>query len=218
MYWSGQPVIQCGKQITSGLKRGVLPKSREEKINTILTATLAVLSKKGYENSTIHDIAEAAKISRGLLHYYFTDKEDIVAKALEFRFGSMWDEAIGEMSEIKSSEELVDAMIQILKRNIREHPEFTAILFETWCSSRRSKKIKKVFSEGIDKAIGLIKDLLDLAGSAGIIKTKATESEGIVRVLLAMYHGIAMQLIDHPEKIDDEGIWMPIRKMLLSVF
>lgn len=183
-----------------------------------MQATLTVLSKKGYENSTINDIAHTAKISRGLLHYYFKDKEDLVAKALEYGFGPMWDASVGRLSNVGSPEELVDNMIDVLKKNVQENPDFTALLFEMWVSGRRSAKIKKVFNDGFNEAINRLNKLLQAGASAGIIKINPAESEGIIRILFAMYQGLAIQLLTNPEKIRDKKMWEPIRRMLLSVF
>lgn len=196
----------------------IVPKDREEKVNRIMAATLAVLAKKGYESTTINDIADAAGVSRGLLHYYFTDKEDIVAKAMTFGFGSMWDSAIMALSAVRSPEQLADSMIEVLKKNIRQNPDFTALLFEMWCSGRRSKKIRKVFGEGLEKVVLSLQSLLEYAAANNIVQINKAESEGLVRILIAMYHGIAMQLIDNPQKTEDEEIWKPVRRVLLSMF
>ncbi|AIC16873.1 TetR/AcrR family transcriptional regulator [Nitrososphaera viennensis] len=195
-----------------------MPKGKEEKAERMMEATLAVLSKKGYENTTINDVADAAKVSRGLLHYYFKDKEDMVSKALAFGFGPMWDSSVGSLSSAKSPEELVDGMIEVLKRNLQENPDFTALLFEMWVSSRRSDKIAKVFRDGLEEAIGRLKALLEFASSVGAIKVDAAEAEGIVRMLFAIYHGMAIQLLANPEKAKDKRIWAPIRKVLLAAF
>lgn len=105
-------------------------RGKEEKAERMMEATLAVLSKKGYENTTINDVADAAKVSRGLLHYYFKDKKDMVSKALAFGFEPMWDSSVGSLSSARTLEELVDGMIEVLKRNLQENPDFTALLFE----------------------------------------------------------------------------------------
>lgn len=191
---------------------------KEDKINLILTTALSILAKKGYENTTINDIADSAGISRGLLHYYFKDKEDLAAKALTYGFGPMWDSSVGKIQSARSPEQLIDTMIEVLKKNILEKPDFTALLFEMWVSARRSAKIRKVFNDGMNEAIVRLKELLELANSLGIIKFNKEESEGIIRTLLAMYHGLAIQLLTNPEKIDEKKIWVPIRKMLLSAF
>ena len=191
---------------------------KEDKVKTILETALSLLAKKGYENTTINDIADTAGISRGLLHYYFKDKEDLAAKALTFGFGPMWDSSVGRIQSARSPEQLVDTMIAVLKKNVRDNPDFSALLFEMWVSSRRSAKIRKVFNDGINEAINRIKRLMEFASRMGIIKVNPDEDEGIVRMLLAMYHGLAIQLLASPEKIDDKKIWVPIRKMLLSAF
>jgi AcrR family transcriptional regulator len=191
---------------------------KEDKINTILETVLSLLAKKGYENTTINDIADTAGISRGLLHYYFKDKEDLAAKALTFGFGPMWDSSIGKIQSARSPEQLVDTMIDVLKKNVRDSPDFSALLFEMWVSARRSAKIRKVFNDGLNEAIDRLKQLLEFAIRMGIIKISPEESEGIVRMLLALYHGLAIQLLASPEKINDKRIWVPIRKTLLSAF
>ena len=191
---------------------------KEDKINTIITTALSLLAKKGYENTTINDIADTAGISRGLLHYYFKDKEDLAAKALTFGFGPMWDSSLGKIQSARSPEQLVDTMIEVLKKNVRENPDFSALLFEMWVSARRSAKIRKVFNDGLNEAIDRLKSLLELASSVGMIRINKDESEGIIRILLAMYHGLAIQLLFNPEKIEDKKIWVPVRKMLLSSF
>jgi hypothetical protein len=61
-----------------------------------------------------------------------------------------------------------------------------------------------------------LKTLLDLAASTGVIKIDKAETEAVVRILLAMYHGLAIQLLTQPEKIKDKKLWVPIRKILLS--
>jgi AcrR family transcriptional regulator len=201
-----------------GFLEVVLPKQNEDKINKILAETLTVLSRKGYESTTINDVSETAGVSRGLLHYYFKDKEEMIAKALTFGFSPMWDASVGTLSNSRSAAELVDKMIEILKTNVEKNPDFTALLFEMWVSGRRSEKIRKVFLDGLNEAINRLTKLLEFASSLGIIKINSGESEGMIRVLFAMYYGLAIQLLTDPEKVKDKKICMPIRRMLMSAF
>ena len=55
-------------------------KSREK----ILQAAFTVLSKQGYENTSIKEIAEEAGVAQGLVHYYFKSKQLLVLAVLEF--------------------------------------------------------------------------------------------------------------------------------------
>ena len=202
----------------SEIVRACVSKAVQEKSERILRSALVLLAKKGYENTTINDIADAASVSRGLLHYYFKDKEDLVSQTLSYGFGSMWEKSMGSLATATSAQDLADGMIDVLKKNIQQNPDFSALLFEMWVSSRRSDKIRKVFSDGLNGTVDELKKLLELGSAVGIIKINSDESEGIVRILLAMYHGLAIQLLTNPDKIRDKKLWVPVRKLLLMAF
>jgi AcrR family transcriptional regulator len=48
----------------------------------ILEAAFRTLSRRGYENTTIKDIAEEAGVAPGLVHYYFKSKQELVLAVL----------------------------------------------------------------------------------------------------------------------------------------
>jgi AcrR family transcriptional regulator len=189
---------------------------REEKINSILKAAVKVLAQKGYDRTTIADISQAANVARGALHYYFRDKEDLVTKALANSTSNMVQSSL-EALKGESAEEIVDNEINVHKKIIHENSDFYSFLFEMWCVSRRSKKIKKEFINCQDKVITAIKQWLEIASKQDIIKVNLGESEALARALLGITDGLAFELIDHPEKLNDKNTWMPFKKMILAV-
>ena len=50
----------------------------------ILQAAFTVLSRQGYENTSIKDIAEEAGVAQGLVHYHYKSKQQLVLAVLEF--------------------------------------------------------------------------------------------------------------------------------------
>jgi len=58
-----------------------LPHDTREKI---LQAAFAVLSREGYENTSIKGIAEEAGVAQGLVHYHFKSKQLLVLAVLNF--------------------------------------------------------------------------------------------------------------------------------------
>ena len=48
----------------------------------ILEAAFTVLSRQGYENTSIKDIAEEAGVAQGLIHYHFKSKQQMVMQVL----------------------------------------------------------------------------------------------------------------------------------------
>lgn len=190
---------------------------RDEKIDAILSSTIELLAEKGYANTSIADIASHAKVYKSLLHYYFKDKEDLVSNALASRSDTMIQPAKEALSAVKSIDELVDGAISFFKRDMEKNPEFFGLIFETWCAARRSKRIKEEFNAGISQRTADIKEVLEGAAKERLIGVQdQVEFEGLARMILALYHGIALQLIHNPDIGSNQRMWDKLKKMLMA--
>jgi AcrR family transcriptional regulator len=74
--------------------RSTKPDTRER----ILQAAFSVLSRQGYENTSIKDIAEEAGVAQGLVHYHYKSKQHLVVEVLAYvckklEFGTAQGEA-----------------------------------------------------------------------------------------------------------------------------
>ncbi|HEX6349038.1 MAG TPA: helix-turn-helix domain-containing protein [Candidatus Dormibacteraeota bacterium] len=54
----------------------------EETRERIVSAAYEVLARDGYDTTTVKDIAAAAGVAPGLVHYYFKSKEELVLAAI----------------------------------------------------------------------------------------------------------------------------------------
>jgi TetR/AcrR family transcriptional regulator, fatty acid metabolism regulator protein len=190
---------------------------RDQKIDAILSSTIQLLAEKGYSNTSIADIASHAKVYKSLLHYYFKDKEDLVSKALASRSNTMIQPAKVALSAVKSIDELVDGAISFEKRDMEQNPDFFGLIFETWCAARRSKRIKEEFNVGINQRTADIKEVLEGAAKQRLISVQdPVELEALARIILALYHGIALQLMHNPDIGSNQRMWDRLRKMLMA--
>jgi AcrR family transcriptional regulator len=62
------------------------PSVEAERRRQILDATCAVIAKSGLRQLRVSDVATAAGISSGMVHYYFDTKDELVSAAFEFNF------------------------------------------------------------------------------------------------------------------------------------
>jgi AcrR family transcriptional regulator len=194
-----------------------MSESKEQKINGILKNSLKVLAEKGYDNATIADISKASNVSRGLLHYYFSDKEDLVSKVLAASSDNIIQTALDGLQG-RTPEEVVDNMIKSSSDSLEKHPDFYAFLFEMWCASRRNDKIKKELIECSEKVSDAIRKSLDVAIRNGALEINPDNSKEISKAILALHDGIAFELMINPSvNLKDKKFWKPIRKMMLAV-
>ncbi|NTX12322.1 TetR family transcriptional regulator [Myxococcus sp. CA056] len=54
------------------------PSNTEERRQQIVSGLLRVMSERGYERASVNEIAKAAGLSPGLVHYHFSDKQEIL--------------------------------------------------------------------------------------------------------------------------------------------
>ena len=181
-----------------------------------MKSTLKVLAENGYENTTIATISAEAGVSRGILHYYFSNKEDLVSKVLAFSSENIIQSTIKDIRG-KTIEEIADNIIIDSIQSFKENPEFYAFLFEMWCASRRSDKIRNELIICSDIVTKSIKKVLDEAIQNGLLKLDIKNTEEVSKVLLALFNGIAFEKLMHPSKdLDNKRYWIQVRNMISS--
>jgi TetR/AcrR family transcriptional repressor of bet genes len=59
------------------------PSNTEERRKQIVQGLLRVMAERGYERASIAEIAKAAGLSPGLVHYHFTQKQEVLLALVE---------------------------------------------------------------------------------------------------------------------------------------
>ena len=190
-------------------------KAKEEKSQLIINTALKIFSEKGYDNATIADIAKSAKVSMGLPLYYFTNKEDLACKALEFSSEQITNSILKDITG-NSPEEIATSFINSFRKNIKIYPDFYPFYFEMWSASRRNKKIKKVFRTALDNTINATKEILGNAQAKGFLSIGLEDIEGIAISLVSKADGLGLLLEQYPQLIENENLWKRDKKMWLS--
>jgi len=68
----------------------------DERPQEILDAALTVFAERGYRNTRLEDVGDAAGVTKGAIYHYFANKEDLLLRAIEQRS----EEAFGRIEEI----------------------------------------------------------------------------------------------------------------------
>lgn len=177
---------------------------------------MTVLARKGYEGATIVDISEASNVSRGVLHYYFKDKEDLVAKTLSNVSSQLVESTLIGL-EGETPEDIATSVAKALKNNFIMYPDFYRFLFEITCSSRRSIMIREELTKCQDKVLAAIKTWVSKANEAGNIQIPAEEVQSVSEMLLFVCDGLALNVVDRPERLVDNHIWDQFSKAVSGI-
>ena len=78
----------------------------------IVEAAKAILGRDGYEKASIREIANEAGVARGLVHYYFETKEDLLVAVAE-RAAGEFGERMAKLREATPASGLSDAAFDV---------------------------------------------------------------------------------------------------------
>ena len=68
----------------------------DDRPQEILDAALKVFAERGYRNTRLEDIGDAAGVTKGAIYHYFANKEELLLRAIEHRR----EEALGRIEDV----------------------------------------------------------------------------------------------------------------------
>ena len=165
-----------------------------EKAQRIIEAMRASVSSRGAAGSTFDHVAKEAGVSRGLLHYYFGSKEQLLVEVVrhdcEVRIQAM-DERLARADSVDA---LVDALVSQLEAFVEDEPATQAVVYEMLSASRHSEEIRAELAELYRRWRAHLAEALRQKERAGVVRLQA-DAESVASVLFALGDGMGIQLI-----------------------
>src|SRR5947209_16876185 len=118
-----------------------------DKAQRIVDAMRSSVARRGSAGSTFDHVAREAGVSRGLLHYYFGTKEqllvEVVRRDAELRM-ALLDDRLGGARTV---DDFLDLLVFSLEDLLRHDAEFTALFLELFTLARRHAEIALELTE-----------------------------------------------------------------------
>jgi AcrR family transcriptional regulator len=170
-----------------------------EKAQRIVDAMRASVARRGVAGSTFDHVAREARVSRGLLHYYFGTKERLLAEVVrrdsELRLGQLERQLAGA----RTSEDFVDLLARSLEVTVREDPEFITVVFELFTLARRNDEVAAEFAALVGRMRAHVAEVLSAKEAEGVLHLRAGP-EAVADVLFSLGDGIALRMLAEPDR------------------
>src|SRR5580704_9317039 len=112
-----------------------------EKAQRIVEAMRGSVAKRGAAASTFEHVAREAGVSRGLLHYYFATKEQLLVEAVRRDCELRMENLEGQLAGAQTADDFIALMAQNLQETVSADPDFVTLVFELFTLSRRNEEI-----------------------------------------------------------------------------
>src|SRR3954451_8289719 len=116
-----------------------------EKAQRIVEAMRSSVARRGVAGSPFDHVAREARVSRGLLHYYFGTKERLLAEVVRRDCELRMRMIDGQLAGAGSADDVVDGLVRSLKEMVVDDPAFITLVFELFTLSRRNAEIASEF-------------------------------------------------------------------------
>ena len=120
-------------------KVGVAPQRRAQ----IIDATFFSIAVKGYSAITMQDIANSAGLSKGVIHYYFKNKEELFISVLEKLIHELDEFTTLKLAEVTTPVARMQSMIAAVFEKCVENKKFHTVVMDFWAHASKHPTLQK---------------------------------------------------------------------------
>ena len=170
-----------------------------EKAQRIVEAMRHSVARRGAAGSTFDHVSREAGVSRGLLHYYFGTKEQLLVEAARRDCDQRIETLERRLAGAQTADDFVALLAQNLQETISEDPDFVTLVFELFTLSRRNADIAVEYARLVSLTRERLASVLAAAQEEGVLRLHATP-EAVADILFSLGDGFALRMIAEPER------------------
>jgi AcrR family transcriptional regulator len=173
---------------------GIAPLRREQ----IVQATIRCLAREGYAGLTMKKVSREARVSQGILHYYFADKRAILVAALEAVMADLDRRvAAAQARSGRDPEARLRALIRASLEAAREAREVWVVFVEFWGEMMHDARLREINAHLYVRMRRLIGALVVQGVRSG--RFRRVDPEQAAAVILGLVDGVSLQVTFDPQ-------------------
>ncbi|OKH53927.1 TetR family transcriptional regulator [Calothrix sp. HK-06] len=175
----------------------------------IVSAAYKLLAESGYDAATMKEIANAAGVAPGLIHYYFNSKDELLQEVL-YTAGERYVKEVEQWCNTLSPQQLLSTTFTEPQQRVVNEPEWFRLRCELFALGLRNtnfhEAVQVMLSTGRQCITRLVRQI---AGEA------IANPESMAAILLAAFDGLALQKLADPD-FDLESSYRVLFQMFIS--
>lgn len=139
------------------------PSNTEERRQQIVAGLLRVMAERGYEGASVAAIAKAAKLTPGLVHYHFKDKQEILLTLAEQLAARVHERVTARLARVKGGDARarVDAFLDaFLATGADADPDAVASWVTISAEAIRQPEVRAIYEKVVRKDLAQLEDLV----------------------------------------------------------
>jgi AcrR family transcriptional regulator len=176
-----------------------------------VAAAYRLLAEKGYDSATMKEIAGAAGVAPGLIHYYFESKDHLLKEVL-IEAGARYVKEVERWCTQLTREQLQQVTFTEPKQRVLTEPEWFRLRSELFALGLRNPNFHDALRLMLSTGRQCITRLVyQIAGD------DIANPEAVAAVLLATFDGLALQKLADPA-FNIDSAYQVLTQMFMAQF
>ena len=134
----------------------------------LFRSALRLFAEKGFTETTVEDITEAADVGKGTFFNYFPSKDHILLAFSDMQLGKLAELVADFRNSNQSLREFIQALTQRMTEEPLRNPGMIRALLLGYLSSNA---VREVMTEKQERALALHTQIIEIAQSRGELRT-----------------------------------------------
>lgn len=156
----------------------------------IILATIECISRYGYHNFSMQDVAQLADVSKGIIHYYFLNKEALMIAVLD-HISCDIEGLLGGTETIVNPVERLSHVIWVCADILRTKREYYRISMDFWTQIDQKSYVRTAIAAHYASFRVTIANIIESGIQKGLFREG--NSSVYATMIIAMIDGIALQ-------------------------
>lgn len=175
--------------IEGGNSPNVIPLTEKRK-EQIINATCQSIVEKGYSAVTTQDIADRTGLSKGMIHYYFNTKENLLIAVMK-NLVNQWDWLIADkLKGIKNPTRAIYGLFDACGEIAQDRVSYE-MLVKFWAEMGQTKAFEELNANFYSHYREMIKDIIEEGINQG--QFKKVDSYLLATILISIIDGLSLQ-------------------------
>ena len=170
-----------------------------DKAARIVAAMRTSVAERGAAGSTFDQVARAAGVSRGLLHYYFGTKERLLVEVVRHDCDVRQTALREALAQAGSADDVIAVLVASLEDVVRNDPGFVTLIYELFVLSRRHEDVATEFAALLNRLREQVAEVLRAKQAQGVLAL-AAQPEAVVDVICSLGDGLMLRMLADGER------------------
>lgn len=175
------------------------PNVEAERRGQILEAACRVIAEIGFTQLRVADVAKAAAVSSGTVHYYFASKRAVIAAAFEYNFQHSLETRRQLLSADQDAMTLLQDLVESYLPDLPASLQAWRVWAELWVEGTRDLELQRINDNLYGEWRQLVVDIIAKAQLQG--QAREGDPTELANMLLGMIDGLAMQVLVRSESL-----------------